>query len=254
MSLATRDHSAHLPDGDKSQRMREIAPNVYQLAGFPPNVVNTYLITDPAGDVLIDAGSRWDRARIARQLTGRRLALVALTHVHPDHQGAAAAICQRFEVPLACHPADRAAMEGSAPMEPPSTMLAISRAVFSGPAYPVQRLLHDGDPLASFQVIHSPGHTPGHVVFWRAVDRIAIVGDVLNGMNLLTSWPGLHEPPAFFTWSVAENRRSIHRLLELAPRTLLFGHGPPLCNNRQLHEFVETLDRNSTVPVPATSG
>src|ERR1700722_20375311 len=75
--------------------MRELTDGVWQLAGLVPHVVNTYLISIPEGDVLIDAGTRWAARRILRELRGRKMVLVALTHVHPDHQGAAAAVCRR---------------------------------------------------------------------------------------------------------------------------------------------------------------
>ena len=88
--------------------MQQIANNLWQLYGFPANGFNIYL----AGDVLVDAGTRWARSRIGRQLQGRKLSLMALTHVHPDHQGSASWVCDRFRVPLACHEADVPFMEG----------------------------------------------------------------------------------------------------------------------------------------------
>src|SRR5260370_40878410 len=94
--------------------MRQIAPGVWQLAGFPRDMFNVYLMQD----VLVDAGTRWALSRILSQLGRRRLGMVALTHCHPDHQGAAAVLCERFRVPLACHAADVPAMEGRAPMLP----------------------------------------------------------------------------------------------------------------------------------------
>lgn len=64
--------------------MRELADDLYLLAGFPPNAINVYLM----GDVLIDAGTRHARGRILRQLSARTVNAHALTHAHPDHQGA----------------------------------------------------------------------------------------------------------------------------------------------------------------------
>src|SRR4051794_21795004 len=101
-------------DSTGSPWMRKIADGLWQLQGFPRDMFNSYL----AGDVLIDAGTRWAKRRILRQLRGRRLRLVALTHCHPDHKGAARAVCRHFGVPLACHEADAPAVEGRAPMLP----------------------------------------------------------------------------------------------------------------------------------------
>ena len=90
--------------------MRQVADGVWLLRGYPPDMFNVYLMED----VLVDAGTRWARGRILSQLRQRRLSLVALTHCHPDHQGAARALCRRFGIPLACHEADVPAMEGRA--------------------------------------------------------------------------------------------------------------------------------------------
>ncbi|HEX4131918.1 MAG TPA: MBL fold metallo-hydrolase [Pirellulales bacterium] len=229
--------------------MRELAPGLWQLRGFPPHAINVYL----AGNVLIDAGARWSRGRIMKQLAGRSISMVALTHCHPDHQGAAHALCERFQVPLACHAADRPAMDGSGPMLPDSPMMQLSMRLFAGPPHRVDRLLGEGDEVAGFRVIHAPGHTPGHVIFFRESDRVAIAGDVLNGMNLLTTMPGLHEPPWFFSADPAENRRSIRRLADLRPALVCFGHGPPWRDLATLQEFVDRLEASAATVQPGLS-
>lgn len=218
--------------------MRPIAPNVWQLGGFPPNAINVYLI----GDVLIDAATRWAGRRILRQLSDRTLSMLALTHVHPDHQGVAKAICERYSIPLACHALDVPTMQGERPMQPDNFSIRLTSRLWSGPAYSVGRVLQDGDEVAGFRVVHAPGHTPGHIILFRDDDRVAIVGDVLNGMNLVTAWPGLHEPPSFFCTDAIENRRSIRRLAGLEPRLLCFGHGPPLSDMKRFDRFLNRLD------------
>ncbi len=214
--------------------MREISPNVWQLIGFPPNFVNVYLI----GDVLIDAATRWAGRRILRQIGDRKLSMLALTHAHPDHQGVAKMICERYRIPLACHAADVPTMQGERPMQPNNSIIRLISLFWAGPSYPVARVLQDGDEIAGFRVVHTPGHTPGQIILFRDDDRVAIVGDVLNGMNMATTWPGLHEPPGFFCTDVAENRRSIRRLAELEPRLLCFGHGPPLNDMNTFDRFL----------------
>src|SRR5262245_8727855 len=117
--------------------MRELADGVWQLDALLPNVINEFLVRTPEGDVLIDAGTRWATGRILRQLRGRRLAMVALTHAHPDHQGAAAAVCRRFRVPLACHEADAAVMEGKRRMGPNTALVRLADRLWSGPPWAV---------------------------------------------------------------------------------------------------------------------
>src|SRR5258708_29203428 len=153
--------------------MKRSAHNVWQLNSKSPKRIKTY----PNEDVLVDASMRGAAPRLLNQLANIPLALVALTHCHPDHQGSAKQICETRHIPLACHEADVAAMEGRAPMLPRNLLTRVIERVGGGPAYPVQRILHDGDEIAGFRVIHTPGHTPGHVICFRESDRVAIVGD-----------------------------------------------------------------------------
>jgi hydroxyacylglutathione hydrolase len=218
--------------------MRMIADGVWQLAGFPRDVLNVYLV----GDVLIDSATRWDVPRVLRQLRGRSLRLVALTHCHPDHQGAARAVCARFGVPLACHESDAPAAEGRGPMLPDNWLIRLGTRLLAGPHCPVGRVLREGDEVSGFRVIHAPGHTPGHVVLFRESDRVAIAGDLMANTDFLTGRAGLREPPTFFCADPALNRRSIRALAALTPAVVCFGHGPPLRNPRTLARFAAGLD------------
>jgi glyoxylase-like metal-dependent hydrolase (beta-lactamase superfamily II) len=215
--------------------MIEVAPGLWQLSGFPPQAVNVYL----AGDVLIDTATRWGKWRLVRQLHGHRLSLVALTHCHPDHQGTASYLCRRFGIPLACHQADVPVMEGRAPMIPRSRIVRLGDWLLSGRPHRVDRVLHDGDEVAGFRVVHTPGHTPGHIIFFRESDRVAVAGDVLANLNFLTWRPGLRQPPGFFSVDPALNHDSILKLWKLRPSLICFGHGPPLRRMEVFDRFVQ---------------
>jgi hydroxyacylglutathione hydrolase len=220
--------------------MRELAPGVWQLGGLLPNVVNTYLI----GDVLVDAGSRQDTGRIISQLEGRPLTAHALTHAHADHQGASHAVCERFGVPFWVGEADVAAAEDPRVMlqeMPDHFMARASYKAFHGPGHPVDRRLQEGDEVAGFAVLEVPGHSPGHLAFWRASDRVLICGDVLTNMDTLTLLPGLHEPKGFWTPDPARNRASAKRLGALRPELVCFGHGKPLRDAQKFQAFCASL-------------
>lgn len=206
--------------------MKEIAPGVFQLRGLVPNAINVYL----AGDVLFDAATKLSSRRIRSQIEDRPLSLLALTHVHPDHQGAAHSICEARGIPLACHADGVGAMEGKEPVQGANVGKTLNRvigAVWEGPPHPVGRVLREGDDVADFRVIHAPGHAPSEVIFFRDSDRVAICGDVVNAMNLLTTRPGIREPPDAFSLDPAMNRQSIKLLAELEPSLICAGHGPP---------------------------
>jgi glyoxylase-like metal-dependent hydrolase (beta-lactamase superfamily II) len=123
----------------------------------------------------------------------------------------------------------------------PGIVRRLQERFWVGPPHPVARALSEGDEVAGFTVIETPGHTPGHVSLWRERDRVLIAGDVLANMNLMTAVPGLHEPLAFATPDPARNRASARRLAELRPALACFGHGPPLRDPDKLAKFVAGL-------------
>ena len=224
--------------------MLSIADDVWQLPLTPRNGINAYLI----GDVLVDTGVKQSTERIARMLEGRSVSAIALTHAHNDHAGAMRQLADRFCVPVWCGARDREATETARVVLAPAfrrprlNALVVATAGFDGA--PVARTLAEGDELsAGFTVLDTPGHSPGHVSFWRAADRTLICADVFFNMHLFTTIPGLRQPPHLFTTDPAENRRSERRLAALEPSTVGFGHGPVLRDDaaRRLREFVQAL-------------
>jgi hydroxyacylglutathione hydrolase len=220
--------------------MREAAPGVWQLRGFPPNAINVYLVEE----VLVDAASRHAAGRILRQLEGRTVRAHALTHAHPDHQGASHEVCTKLGLPFWVGEADADAAENPdliGERQPKNAIARFYIRIFTGPGHPVDRRLREGDEVAGFRVLEVPGHSAGHVAFWRESDRVLILGDVITNIDQLTGLPGLHEPKPYLTPDPATNRRSAKRLAALEPDLVLFGHGAPLRDRRKFVEFVEAL-------------
>ncbi|MDQ3644193.1 MAG: MBL fold metallo-hydrolase [Actinomycetota bacterium] len=222
--------------------MKPLADDVWQLRGrLPfPNAINTYLV----GDVLVDAGARFDTKLIIRQLEGRAPGAHALTHVHVDHQGASRAVCTRFGVPFWVPTGDAEAAarpELIRERQPERVINKVLFRVMAGPGHQVDRTLSEGDEVAGFQVLDTPGHSAGHVSLWREADRVLILGDVLNNMDVATGIPGLREPKPYFTPDPVENRRSARRLAGLEPSLVLFGHGAPLRDTRKFVDFAASL-------------
>jgi glyoxylase-like metal-dependent hydrolase (beta-lactamase superfamily II) len=214
--------------------MKEVAPGVLRLDEFPRPLINVYLV----GDVLIDAGRRWDRRRILKQTEGRKLSLLALTHVHPDHQGAAKTICEERGIPLACHEADVDAMEGRRDVAASASLVAkLFARLWQGPPHEVSQAFKEGDEIAGFRVVHAPGHAPGEVIFFRDSDRVAICGDVIRNITYVALRTKLTEPPDDLTPDPVENRRSIGKLAALNPSVILPGHGPAVTDMDAFHRF-----------------
>jgi hydroxyacylglutathione hydrolase len=218
--------------------LKYLAPGVWRLKELPRPVINVYL----AEDVLIDAGRRWDKGRIFAELEGREISEVALTHVHPDHQGCAKAVCDARGVPLACHQDDVDAMEGRRPVAAsPKPTAQLFGKLWTGPPHKVDRVLHEDDEVAGFRVVHAPGHAPGEVIFFRESDRVAICGDVIRNITYVTLRTRLAEPPGDLTPDPAENRRSIRKLAKLNPSLILPGHGPAVTDMAAFERFAAAL-------------
>jgi len=198
--------------------MEQLADDVWQLSGFPADNINKYLV----GDVLIDAGGPWEAKRILRDLDGRDVAAHALTHAHFDHYGATHAVCERLGIPLWCGAADVEAVEAGKMVGKGGRMVPAAKA------HRVARALGEGDEVAGFIVLDTPGHSPGHVSYWRESDRTLLCGDVMWGYNPFRLGGPMREPFTSFSPDPALNRTSARRLAELEPALVCFGHGKPL--------------------------
>lgn len=214
-------------------RVQQLADDLWQLSGFPANAVNVYLL----GDVLIDAGMRMDRGRILKQVDGWTVNAHALTHAHPDHYGASHAICEHLNIPLWCGADDAEAVEHG------KVVWKGGRMIPGPPAHPVARRLREGDEVAGFTVLETPGHSPGHVSYWRESDRTLICGDVMWGFNPFLLRGPIREPPPSFSPDPALNRESARRIAALEPALVCFGHGPPSRDPAKLAAAVAKLPR-----------
>jgi hydroxyacylglutathione hydrolase len=167
---------------------------------------------------VVDPGGDLEQIEQVLQQEGLTLEKIVLTHAHIDHAGATAELARRTGVPIeGPHEGDLFWIEQ---MPAQARMFGFDH----GEAFTPTRWLHDGDTVTvgdeTLEVIHCPGHTPGHVVLFHRTGRFAIVGDVLFAGSIgRTDFPqGNH----------AQLLRSIReRLFPLGDDiTFLPGHGP----------------------------
>ncbi len=236
----------------------EIAPSVHLLGPWGRTQTNVYLLNAGSSWVLVDAGWGSDGSRIqaaARSLLGSELtpSAILLTHAHPDHAGSARELAQAWGCPVFAHPdelplatGDFAAMSRYAGPLDRWLILPVMRAIGrrrrgaalagSSLAGIVQPLGPEGaiPGLQGWKWTPTPGHTPGHVAYVRARDRVVLSGDALLTLEV-NSWAGilrqrqgLSGPPWYTTWDRHAAMASISRIADLEPGVLAGGHGLPL--------------------------
>jgi glyoxylase-like metal-dependent hydrolase (beta-lactamase superfamily II) len=236
----------------------QIAPDVFLLGPWGRTQTNAYLVRDRASWFLVDAGWENDGPRIrdaARLLLGPGLApsAILLTHAHPDHQGSARELAQAWGCPVYAHPAeipiatgDFAAMERYAGPLDRWLILPLMRVLgrrwreailAAGSLAGVLRPLQPEGVvpgLEGWRWVPTPGHTPGHVAYVRARDRVVISGDAVLTLEvntwsgLLRQEQGLSGPPWYTTWDRAAATASIAAIAHLEPAVLAGGHGRPV--------------------------
>ncbi len=207
--------------------MQQLADDVWHLPLAPRDSVNAYIL----GDVLIDAGIKPMGGKAVAAARERGVTSHALTHAHLDHAGGSARVIRELGLDgLAVGALDAPAVRDGGSEPPPHVpglLKGAARLLGRFPASPVARELREGDLIGpGFIVLDVPGHSPGHVAFWREADRLLIAGDVFFNMNPLTTVPGLRQPLKAPTSDPALNRRSMRRVAELEPSIVGFGHGP----------------------------
>jgi glyoxylase-like metal-dependent hydrolase (beta-lactamase superfamily II) len=250
--------------GKAAAEPREIASGVYHLKARRANV---YFVSSQASWVLIDAG--WPgSAGVIRAAgeslfgPGMRPSAILLTHAHPDHFGSAAELARLWELPVWVHRDDLPYLRGG--ILPDELLDPIGR-VFNGlqrvlPRGTVARLtsspvkdlgqaLPDGATevpgLPEWEYLHTPGHSPGHVVFFRPRDRVLIAGDVVFTapiLGLLTSLQRPARPPRVASWDWQLAKAAVGTIADLEPRVLAAGHGVPMTGvgvARDLHSFAK---------------
>jgi hydroxyacylglutathione hydrolase len=233
--------------------LKEIAPDVFMLRGFPPAAFNVYLIRSEGGWVLVDTSTRHARRRISRQLPGK-LEAILITHAHRDHAGSMHAVAVETGAPVWASAGDADALEGKAPEPTPAQHKDhIVNRLFSSwwrDPHPVARRLAEDDLVAGFTVVEFAGHTPGQIGLWRESDRTVLCADTMRSINLYTGIPQLGEMPEIFTVDLMESHRSIRKLAAMEPRTVGFGHGWPLKRNaaQRLIDFAAELPLDAPLP------
>jgi glyoxylase-like metal-dependent hydrolase (beta-lactamase superfamily II) len=223
----------------------EVAPGVHRLGN---EVVNFYLVEEGEGMTLVDAGVPAFRGQLEAFLRERRRTLgdidaVILTHGHMDHVGVAETVRQAGATAY-IHAADLAMARDGDEQKTEGNLLTYLRyrqawkliglflrsGALRRPKIAQLATFDDGQVLdvpGRPLVVHTPGHSHGHVVFHFPDRGALLVGDALCTWNPLTGRPGPQIMPAAFAASVAGEIAALDRIEALEAGVVLPGHGDP---------------------------
>ncbi|WP_166240790.1 MBL fold metallo-hydrolase [Paenibacillus turpanensis] len=220
--------------------------------------------------VLIDTGLAGHSDQIieyAEKNFGCPPRAILLTHGHFDHVGDIEKLLKRWDVPVHAYESETPYLTGKADYPPGDPTAGGGMMSLLSPFYPneainlgnrVHSLPADGSVphLPAWKWVHTPGHTPGHVSFFREQDRVLISGDAVITVNQESAFDVLLQreevsgPPAYFTTNWAAAKQSARTIFELAPSVIYPGHGHPMSGDRLLQGLHSLVERFEEVAVP----
>lgn len=217
----------------------QIAPDMHLVNGVSCNV---YIITEPDGLTIVDAGLPGAPKRILAAVTAlgrspRDVRHILLTHQHVDHVGGLAALSAATGAETWASVGDTPAIEGRARYETPRGALGlVIRVVFLPRLKPgsITHLTREGETLpvlsaeGGLRVVETPGHTLGHIGFYLPSRRLLFAGDAVR-----SSGGRLPLSPTALNTDTALALESVRKLAAMEIEACLPGHGAPVLTGAQ---------------------
>ncbi|AQG79126.1 MBL fold metallo-hydrolase [Spirosoma montaniterrae] len=222
----------------------------HDVAGLRTLFVNVFFIGTPGSGnpwVLVDAGLAGYTGQIRRRAehlfgTNNPPKAIVLTHGHADHTGSLRSLLKQWNAPVYAHKLELPYLTGKSSYPPPDPAIGGGLMAYISFIFPIGpddfgdhiRAIPDNGEipeLLGWQVIHTPGHAPGHVSLFRETDRTLIAGDAFvttnqnSALAVAQQKEEFHGPPAYFTCDWEAARQSVERLATLNPLAVGTGHG-----------------------------
>lgn len=229
------------------------------LFHIPLGIGNGYMVTTRRGWYLIDTGPSGNAEKIiemAEAAFGERPPeAILLTHGHFDHAGNATELSEYWDAQVFAHKLELPFLTGKDKYPPPDPtvggFMGFMIRMFPNKTYDLGDRVDEfpRNPLPGWELVETPGHSPGHVSFFREKDRSLIAGDAITTVKqssmvaMLTQEPHVWLPPEYYTCDWKKARASVERLTSLEPAVIAAGHGRPMEGEeaqRQLEELAAT--------------
>jgi glyoxylase-like metal-dependent hydrolase (beta-lactamase superfamily II) len=218
--------------------VRELAPGVYSLGHGKGGHVHAFLV-DAGGELTLVDTLFEDDARLVLEALHRLgrsptdIKRIAITHGHRSHLGGLAALKRASGATVHAHAweadivgGERRAQSVSILPHQSLRLLPFQLGLWlNRPRHtpcPIDQLVDEGDAVGPLQVMHAPGHSPGHLTFWWPERRFLIAGDGI------ATWPSLCAGWTAFNLNRTQHRKTLQRLAELDAAVVGVGHGEPI--------------------------
>ncbi|MFZ4453332.1 MBL fold metallo-hydrolase [Salibacterium aidingense] len=217
-------------------KIKHIAPHIYKIEAWVGLKISTWLVKTEFGSILIDSGMGFmTGATIKLAKAYGPLQMILLTHGHIDHTGGLASLLKKERVPVYAHELEIPYMEGD--LAYPGRRKP-QRLVDKGVVKPLPKdregQLHSMMGLIPY---YTPGHSPGHTVYYHPEDQLLLCGDLFTSKN------GRLKPPIkAFTADMAEAVESGKIVEELSPAAASVCHGGEVSDpGRQYKKYKATF-------------